>query len=101
MHTDPVPFRSKAQMRFLFSQHPDVARRFAAVTPKGANLPEHVTPGHRPSAASALRARERARDKGDVYLRGGSAKAEAARDPHDLVLAAKHLRRRGRRQHRG
>jgi hypothetical protein len=39
-----VPFKSKAQQGYLFSQKPDVAQRFAAETPKDAykNLPPHV-----------------------------------------------------------
>lgn len=37
-----MPFRSQAQRRFLFAKHPDIAREFAAATPKGAKLPEHV-----------------------------------------------------------
>lgn len=38
-----MPFASKAQQRFLFSQHPDVAEKFAKETPKEAykKLPEH------------------------------------------------------------
>jgi hypothetical protein len=36
-----MPFKSKAQMRYLYSQHKDVAKRFASYgVPK--NLPEHV-----------------------------------------------------------
>lgn len=35
-----LPFRSKAQRRFLFAQHPRIARRFARHTPQGASLPE-------------------------------------------------------------
>jgi hypothetical protein len=31
----------------MFSQHPEIARRFAAETPKGAKLPEHVKKKHR------------------------------------------------------
>lgn len=39
-----MPFKSKAQQRLLFSQHPDVAEEFAEHTPKSAykKLPEHV-----------------------------------------------------------
>ena len=37
-----MPFKSDAQRRYLYSQHPDVAKKFAAETPKGADLPEHV-----------------------------------------------------------
>lgn len=37
-----MPFTSQAQRRFMFSQHPDIAERWAKETPKGADLPEHV-----------------------------------------------------------
>lgn len=39
-----MPFRSRAQQRYLFAQHPDVAKRFAADTPADAyaHLPQHV-----------------------------------------------------------
>lgn len=39
-----MPFVSKSQRRFLYSQYPDIAKEFAAATPKGAKLPEHVHP---------------------------------------------------------
>lgn len=35
-----LPFRSKAQRRFLFAKHPRLARRFAKHTPQGTRLPE-------------------------------------------------------------
>ncbi len=37
-----MPFQSKAQARYLFSQHPKVAKEFAAKTPSIKELPEHV-----------------------------------------------------------
>ena len=37
-----MPFVSKAQRAYLFAKHPDVAKEFAAHTPKGAKLPRHV-----------------------------------------------------------
>lgn len=39
-----MPFASKAQQGFLFAKHPDVAKKFAAETPKKAykTLPEHA-----------------------------------------------------------
>jgi hypothetical protein len=40
-----VPFRSDAQRKYLWANHPEVAREFAAGTPKGAKLPEHVKKG--------------------------------------------------------
>ena len=40
-----MPFKSKKQQAFLFSQKPEVAEEFAAHTPKSAykNMPEHVS----------------------------------------------------------
>lgn len=40
-----MPFKSQAQRGFMFAKHPDVAKRFAAETPKGAKLPYHVGGG--------------------------------------------------------
>jgi hypothetical protein len=40
-----MPFKSKAQQKYLFSKLPEVAREFADKTPKKAykKLPEHVS----------------------------------------------------------
>ena len=35
-----MPFQSQAQRAFMYSQHPDIAKRWEAMTPKG-KLPEH------------------------------------------------------------
>lgn len=35
-----MPFQSKAQSRFLWAKHPEVAREFAAKTPSYRSLPE-------------------------------------------------------------
>lgn len=39
-----MPFESRSQQKYLFAKKPEVAKRFAAETPKGAykHLPEHV-----------------------------------------------------------
>ena len=37
-----MPFKSDAQRRFMFAKHPGIAKRWAAHTPKGKDLPEHV-----------------------------------------------------------
>ena len=39
-----MPFKSKAQQKYLFSQKPEIAEEFADKTPKKdyKNLPEHV-----------------------------------------------------------
>jgi hypothetical protein len=37
-----MPFKSKAQRRYLYSQKPKVAKEFASKTKKGAKLPEKV-----------------------------------------------------------
>jgi hypothetical protein len=49
-----VPFVSNAQRRYLFAKHPDIAHEFAAATPKGAKLPEHVKHAHALGTADAL-----------------------------------------------
>lgn len=55
-----MPFQSKAQQGFLYANHPDVAARFAAETPKSAykNLPAHKRKkkhGHAAMLADALK----------------------------------------------
>jgi hypothetical protein len=37
-----MPFKSKAQRRFMYANHPEIAAEFSKATPKGKNLPEHV-----------------------------------------------------------
>jgi len=37
-----MPFRSKQQRKFLYSQKPEIAAEFAEHTPKGAKLPKKV-----------------------------------------------------------
>ena len=37
-----MPFKSDSQRRFMFAKHPQMAKEFAAHTPKGADLPEKV-----------------------------------------------------------
>lgn len=37
-----MPFKSQAQRRYMYSQHPEIAKEFEEKTPEGANLPEHV-----------------------------------------------------------
>ena len=39
-----MPFKSKAQQRYLFSRNPDVAGEFASKTPNIKKLPERVHP---------------------------------------------------------
>lgn len=43
-----MPFASKAQQRWMFSHHPEMAKRWAKETPSMKNLPEHVS--HRKKA---------------------------------------------------
>jgi len=38
-----MPFESEAQRRFMFAQHPRIAKRWAKHTPKGKDLPEKKT----------------------------------------------------------
>lgn len=37
-----MPFRSKAQQKFMFVHHPKMAKEWADVTPNIKDLPEHV-----------------------------------------------------------
>ena len=37
-----MPFKSKAQMRYMFSQHPDIAKRWADETPNEKKLPNRL-----------------------------------------------------------
>lgn len=37
-----MPFRSKAQRRWMYSEKPEMAARWQADTPKGTKLPEKV-----------------------------------------------------------
>lgn len=36
-----MPFVSQAQRGFMYSQHPEIAKRFEKETPKGKKLPRH------------------------------------------------------------
>ena len=36
------PFKSKAQQRYLYSKHPDIAKRWEKETPNIKNLPNKV-----------------------------------------------------------
>lgn len=44
-----MPFRSKAQIGYLYARHPEIAERFAEETPKSSykKLPEHVSDKNR------------------------------------------------------
>ena len=37
-----MPFKSKAQQRWMFATHPEMAKRWAEVTPDIKDLPQHV-----------------------------------------------------------
>jgi hypothetical protein len=40
-----MPFKSKAQMRWMFARHPEMAKRWAKETPSLKRLPERATRG--------------------------------------------------------
>jgi len=40
-----MPFKSKAQRKYLYSEYPELAKEFEAATPKGTKLPKHVKKG--------------------------------------------------------
>jgi len=37
-----MPFQSKAQQRYLYAKHPEIAKRWSKEYPKQGPLPEHV-----------------------------------------------------------
>lgn len=37
-----MPFKSKAQQKYMFAKHPKIAKEFAEATPNIKKLPEHV-----------------------------------------------------------
>lgn len=37
-----MPFRSQQQRKFLYSQHPEIAKRWEKETPKGRKLPKRA-----------------------------------------------------------
>lgn len=37
-----MPFKSEAQRKWMFANHPEMAKEWAAHTPKGKKLPKHV-----------------------------------------------------------
>lgn len=41
-----MPFESKAQARWMFSQHPKMAKEWAAHTPSMKSLPNYKNPKH-------------------------------------------------------
>lgn len=58
-----MPFKSQAQRRFMYSQHPEIAKEFESKTPKGSKLPEHVS-GGKGHFKRSLRRRKMRRKKG-------------------------------------
>lgn len=50
-----MPFKSRAQARYLFSQEPEVAKEFAAETQDFAQLPEKVKKPKYPSSSKEMK----------------------------------------------
>jgi len=48
-----MPFKSKAQQRYLYAVHPDIAEEFAAHTKNFKSLPEHIK--HKTSGANKMK----------------------------------------------
>lgn len=42
-----MPFKSRAQQRYLYATHPAVAKEFAAKTKNFKKLPQHVKQNHK------------------------------------------------------
>jgi hypothetical protein len=41
-HRSKMPFKSQAQRKFMYSQHPEMAKEWEDKTPKGKKLPKKV-----------------------------------------------------------
>ena len=54
-----MPFKSKAQARFMHAKHPKIAKEFAAKTPSIKALPEMVKPEKKPRKARKSRGNSR------------------------------------------
>ena len=51
-----MPFKSKAQARYLFAKEPTVAKEFASKTPSIKALPQHVKKKKKRKSPSTLKA---------------------------------------------
>ena len=40
-----MPFKSQAQRKWMYENHPEMAKRWEKHTPKGKKLPKHVKKG--------------------------------------------------------
>lgn len=77
------PFRSEAQRRFMFAQHPEIAKRWAAEHPASAagGLPEYAgnaAPGSKFQEFLHPRLRGKFRDKGGVRFPTGAPGAQSS-----------------------
>lgn len=50
-----MPFKSIAQERYLYANHPEVAKEFAAHTPSNLKLPDHVNESSPESKLEAMK----------------------------------------------
>lgn len=103
-----MPFKSDAQRRYMYSQHPEIAKRWQKHTPKGKDLPEHVKKSAHDAISSALGSADTAlQDLGHwsagklegvglpqlkEYLSGGASKAKpfVAQGPGALNALMQH-----------
>ncbi len=79
-----MPFASNAQRKYLFAKEPEVAKEFAAATPKGKKLPEHVKKKEASAMLSQILKRNLkvaemdtpAKEPGDSALKSGKVPVE-------------------------
>ncbi len=50
-----MPFKSKAQRRFLYAARPELAKEWESVTPKNAKLPEKTSKKKSPNRLAILK----------------------------------------------
>lgn len=74
-----MPFVSQAQRAFMFQHHPDIARRWEAVTPKDQTLPNHTSPDSTSEETNKLGVRRLPRPPGGKRDFGGLSPSSVSR----------------------
>lgn len=81
-----MPFKSEAQRRFMYSQHPELAEEFEKATPEGKHLPEHVPQQMDEGGLVSMVRHAILGDKGEQTVKTDANDARAA-DAIDPVVA--------------
>jgi hypothetical protein len=78
-----MPFESKAQRRFMYAKHPEIAKRWQEHTPKGKKLPEKKQDKTASSAVDLVLIKHHLDDAEETKHR--VVKEEALKDAHEYA----------------